>query len=200
MDLAGEGPARRRTVQLLDGDAAEPCRFGAGSLPREPAADARPGSAYVYGFAWPSLRPGLGACHALELGFVFDTGEAPESARLAGWGAPAGLADALHSAWVRFAAEGDPGRQPWDDTHPVRVFGEGGAGERDERAGRAEPGPTREPHTAYGPRDREFALWAADPGGRGTASAPDPDAAAPRTAEPRSVVRLLRRTSGVRRQ
>ncbi len=104
-------------------------------------ADARPGSSYVYEFAWPSNRPGLGACHALELGFVFGTGETPESRKLAGEGAPAALADAMHGAWVRFATNGDPGWEAWDATHPVRVF---------------DAGP---PRTVCGPRDRELALW-----------------------------------------
>ncbi|GHF46917.1 hypothetical protein GCM10018783_15130 [Streptomyces griseosporeus] len=93
-------------------------------LPLHRLAESRPGSSYVYEFAWPSLLPGLGACHALELGFVFDTGEVPESAKLAGHGAPQELADAMHRAWVRFAAEGDPGWEAWDATHPVRIFGE----------------------------------------------------------------------------
>ncbi|MFG3658491.1 carboxylesterase/lipase family protein [Streptomyces sp. NPDC047706] len=162
-------------------------------------AGARPGSAYVYEFAWPSLLPGLGACHALELGFVFGTGEVPESARLAGWGAPAELAGAMHSAWVRFAADGDPGWQPWDDSHPVRIFGECGQGEPGARGARGQRGPAREPYTAYGPRDRELALWNADPGRREDASVAATDGTPPRTPELRSVVRLLRRTGGVRR-
>ncbi|WP_333778239.1 carboxylesterase family protein, partial [Streptomyces sp. IBSBF 3136] len=114
-------------------------------IPLHRLADARPGSSYVYEFAWPSLRSGLGACHALELGFVFDTGDVPESARLAGEGAPQELADAMHAAWVRFAATGDPGWQPWDESHPVRIFGDG------------------PPHIAYGRRDPEVALWSAVP-------------------------------------
>ncbi|MFF3613225.1 carboxylesterase/lipase family protein [Streptomyces sp. NPDC002580] len=104
-----------------------------------PGGDRAP--AYVYEFAWPSNVPGLGACHALELGFVFDTADAPESAKLAGEGAPQELADAMHGAWVRFAAHGDPGWPAWDDSHPVHVFGAG------------------DPHTVRGPRDRELALW-----------------------------------------
>ncbi|MFE7231686.1 carboxylesterase/lipase family protein, partial [Streptomyces sp. NPDC057596] len=108
-------------------------------------ADARPGSSYVYEFAWPSLLPDLGACHALELGFVFDTGGISDSRRLAGEGAPQELAEAMHAAWVRFATDGDPGWQPWDATHPVHVFGDG------------------PPHTVHGPRDAELALWTAAP-------------------------------------
>ncbi|WP_406839395.1 carboxylesterase/lipase family protein [Streptomyces sp. AHU1] len=119
---------------------------GGGST-ASPAADA-PGEgrapAHVYEFAWPSGVPGLGACHALELGFVFDTAGAPESAKLAGEGAPQELADAMHGAWVRFAVDGDPGWAAWDASHPVRVFGAGA------------------PHTVHGPRDRELALWEAE--------------------------------------
>ncbi|MGY1496537.1 carboxylesterase/lipase family protein [Streptomyces sp. QTS52] len=146
------------------------------------------GRAYVYEFAWPSTQPGLGACHALELGFVFDTHQAPESAKLAGQGAPEELAEAMHRAWVRFAVDGDPGWQPWDASHPVRVFGDG------------------DPHTVEGPRDRELALWAADRASvPPTAPEPEPrSATGPRLplrgAEPLSVVRRLRRPGGVPRR
>ncbi|MFJ1968687.1 carboxylesterase/lipase family protein [Streptomyces sp. NPDC087903] len=146
-------------------------------------ADARPHSSYVYEFAWPSGLPGLGACHALELGFVFDTGDVPESARLAGEGAPRELADAMHGAWVRFAVDGDPGWQRWDASHPVRIFGDS------------------EPHTAYGPRDPELAVWAADAAAREAGAIPEPlDGDPPtRNTELRSVVRRLRRPGAIRR-
>ncbi|WP_217142106.1 carboxylesterase/lipase family protein [Streptomyces sp. AC627_RSS907] len=121
-------------------------------VPLHRLADARPGSSYVYEFAWPSNLPDLGACHALELGFVFDSGDVPESRRLAGEGAPRELADAMHGAWVRFARSGDPGWDAWDATHPVRVFGAG------------------EPTVTYGPRDAELDLWQADVTTRGTRS------------------------------
>ncbi|SHH81751.1 carboxylesterase/lipase family protein [Streptomyces sp. 3214.6] len=168
-------------------------------LPLQRLADARPGSSYVYEFAWPSLRPALGACHALELGFVFDTGHTSESAKLAGDDAPQELADAMHGAWTRFAATGDPGWEAWDAAHPVRIFGEvdGGPYTGDDMAhGMA--------YTAYGPRDRELALWTAGataaPGesADGTA-APDPLLSRPlRGSELRSAVRRLRRAGGVR--
>ncbi|MEU6534511.1 carboxylesterase family protein [Streptomyces sp. NPDC047000] len=131
-------------------------------LPLHRLADARSGSAYVYEFAWPSRLADLGACHALELGFVFDNGEVPESARLAGEGAPRELAREMHGAWVRFATEGDPGWEAWDASHPVRVFGDG-----------------EQPYTVYGPRDAHLALW---PPGSPEADAPQPDA--PETAGP----------------
>ncbi|MFF3331008.1 carboxylesterase/lipase family protein [Streptomyces sp. NPDC002888] len=163
-------------------------------LPLQRLADARSGSSYVYEFVWSSLLPGLGACHALELGFVFDTGDVPESARLAGEGAPQALADAMHGAWVRFVAEGDPGWEPWDASHPVRVFGDGG------------PDTVDDPYTAYGLRDPERVLWAAADATRALTSeestpASDPvDGSPTRSTELRSVVRRLRRSGAVRRQ
>ncbi|MET9255034.1 carboxylesterase family protein [Streptomyces sp. NPDC003717] len=115
-------------------------------VPLHRLADARPGSSYVYEFAWPSNLPDLGACHALELGFVFDTGTVADSRKLAGDDAPQSLADAMHGAWVAFAAGGSPGWEAWDaGTHPVRVF---------------DGGPER---VQYGPRDSELALWSAEP-------------------------------------
>ncbi|MFG3154781.1 carboxylesterase/lipase family protein [Streptomyces sp. NPDC048219] len=119
-------------------------------IPLHRVADARPDSSHVYEFAWPSNLPDLGACHALELGFVFDSGDGPDARRLAGEGAPQELADAMHGAWARFAASGDPGWPAWDATHPVRVFGDGA------------------PYTAHGPYDAELGLWQADVSPRGT--------------------------------
>ncbi|WP_328501144.1 carboxylesterase family protein [Streptomyces sp. NBC_00457] len=152
-------------------------------LPLLRLADARPRSSYVYEFTWPSSLPDLGSCHALELGFVFDTGDVPESRKLAGEGAPQELADAMHSAWVRFATDGDPGWRHWDGTHPVRMFGDG------------------EPEIAFGPRDAELALWAADARAREAVpeSEPADGAVVARGAELRSVVRRLRLPGTVRR-
>ncbi|MFI9168246.1 carboxylesterase/lipase family protein [Streptomyces lincolnensis] len=150
--------------------------------PLQRLADARPDTSYVYEFAWPSRLPDLGSCHALELGFVFDTGEVPESARLAGPGAPQDLADAMHSAWVRFATDGDPGWQHWNDDRPVRIFGDG------------------PPHVTHGPRNAELALWEADPTPtQPPPMTPVPDPLPARTTELRSVVRRLRLPGAVRR-
>ncbi|WP_416967813.1 carboxylesterase/lipase family protein [Streptomyces sp. 4F14] len=141
-------------------------------------ADSRPGMSYLYEFAWPSGRPALGACHSLELGFVFDAGDSPDSVKLAGDAPPKLLATEMHEAWTRFAKTGDPGWQAWDATHPVRVFGDG---------------PTR---TALGPRDADLALWEAPtvvPHQAEAVVEPLP-ARSLRGAELRSVVRRLRRT------
>ncbi|MFG2511110.1 carboxylesterase/lipase family protein [Streptomyces sp. NPDC048584] len=104
-------------------------------------ADGRRDPSYVYEFAWPSRRPGMGACHALELGFVFDSGDEPDARKLAGEGAPQDLADAMHGAWVRFVTDGAPGWDRWGPHHPVQIYGDGA------------------PHVELGPRDRELALW-----------------------------------------
>ncbi|MEU8574155.1 carboxylesterase/lipase family protein [Streptomyces asoensis] len=186
-------------------------------LPLHRLAEARPGSSWVYEFAWPSLRPGLGACHALELGFVFDTGETAESAKLAGGGAPQELADAMHGAWTRFVTTGDPGWEAWGATHPVRMFGEPGAeaaADGGYEAVGAAPGdgPVRHDvdamaYTAYGPRDRELALWTAVAAAAAEDEAVDETAApaadpllrkVPRGTELRSAVRRLRRSGGVK--
>jgi hypothetical protein len=64
----------------------------------------------MYEFAWrsPQFNGLLGACHALEIAFVFDTlGSRTELV----WGTypPQPLADTMHAAWVAFATNGDPG-------------------------------------------------------------------------------------------
>jgi carboxylesterase type B len=74
-----------------------------------------PSGTYMYEFAWPA--PGLGAVHALEVPFVFDTlsKDAPLFGPLFG-GAdpPQELADTMHAAWVSFATNGDPGWPNYD--------------------------------------------------------------------------------------
>ncbi|MFI7234847.1 carboxylesterase/lipase family protein [Streptomyces cyaneofuscatus] len=97
-------------------------------VPLNRLADARadaPGCTYVYEFGWPSPVQRLGACHALELGFVFDTLAHPDTMALTGPEAPQELADAMHRAWVGFATTGDPGWPSWDASRPVQFFGPG---------------------------------------------------------------------------
>jgi para-nitrobenzyl esterase len=85
------------------------------------------GTAWVYEFSWPSPQLGgrLGACHALELGFTWDTLALEANGALVGQGASQQLADVMHGAWVRFVVDGDPGWPPYDaDRRPVQDFGE----------------------------------------------------------------------------
>jgi para-nitrobenzyl esterase len=77
-------------------------------IPALRLAEAVPGS-HVYEFGWESAVGGLGACHALEIPFVFETLADPGVAPLAGPEPSEALARAMHRAWVQFAATGDPG-------------------------------------------------------------------------------------------
>lgn len=72
--------------------------------------------AYMYEFAWrsPQLDGRLGACHALELAFVFDNLHQEENRALVGPAGPQELASAMHAAWVAFATSGDPGWPRYD--------------------------------------------------------------------------------------
>ncbi len=78
------------------------------------AANAR-AATYMYEFAWRSPQMGgrLGAAHSMEIPFVFDTlglGTEP----MLGGNPPQPLADAMHRAWVAFAAAGDCGWPRYD--------------------------------------------------------------------------------------
>ncbi len=63
------------------------------------------GKAYNYLFNWESSIPGLGACHALDVGFVFNNcdedfhGSGPAAER---------LVEQMQDAWLAFAHNGDP--------------------------------------------------------------------------------------------
>jgi para-nitrobenzyl esterase len=74
------------------------------------------GAAYMYQFAWrsPQFNGRLGACHAVELPFVFDTINDKANEGLIGTGAPQELADTVHAAWVAFARDGNPGWPKYD--------------------------------------------------------------------------------------
>ncbi|GAA3763482.1 para-nitrobenzyl esterase [Spinactinospora alkalitolerans] len=85
-------------------------------IPAYRMAEARakaPAGTFGYEFAWrtPQMDGRLGACHALEIPFVFDN--LAVGSGLTGPDAPEALAAAMHGAWVRFAATGDPGWPRW---------------------------------------------------------------------------------------
>ena len=72
-------------------------------------AEAHRGRSHVYEFTWRSGAFGaqLGACHAVEMPFVFGTTALATGPRgLLGPEAPAELADRVQKVWTRFAAEG----------------------------------------------------------------------------------------------
>jgi para-nitrobenzyl esterase len=74
------------------------------------------GATYMYQFTWrsPGFDGKLGACHGLEIPFVFDTLDKEGFEVLLGDSAPQQLADAMHSAWVAFAISGNPSWQKYD--------------------------------------------------------------------------------------
>ena len=76
-------------------------------------AEMHQGRTHFYEFDWrsPAFGGRLGACHGMELPFVFDTLASvtgPEG--LAGTDPPQTLADRVHRLWVDYATDG---RLPW---------------------------------------------------------------------------------------
>jgi para-nitrobenzyl esterase len=71
---------------------------------------------------------GLGACHSLEIPFVFDNLSAEGAEPTVGPAPPAALADRMHAAWLAFARDGDPGWRAFDDSCPVMIFDDPGGG------------------------------------------------------------------------
>ena len=91
---------------------------------------------YVYEFGWPSPQFGgrLRACHALEIGFVFDNLDDPAGRPLAGVAPPQTLADEMHGAWTGFVKTGSPGWPPYGSERTVRSFAAASETANDPRA------------------------------------------------------------------
>lgn len=71
---------------------------------------------YDYVFDWrsPAFNGAFGACHALDLAFVFGTHQTPKADMFFGAGPQAdALASAMTTAWAQFAKTGAPGTQDW---------------------------------------------------------------------------------------
>ena len=84
-----------------------------------------PSATYMYEFAWrsPQYSGHLGACHALEIAFVFDNLDNKEFVPLLGTTPPQPVADAMHAAWVAFATHGDPEWPKYDlSRRPTQRF------------------------------------------------------------------------------
>jgi para-nitrobenzyl esterase len=106
---------------------------------------------FLYLFDWesPAYRNTMGACHALELAFVFGTLAIPGMAKLTGSGPAADkLSLQMMDAWLAFAKTGNPscesiGSWPRHDAHArqTMIFG---------KRTRSEPAPF----------EAERALWA----------------------------------------
>src|SRR5581483_5908347 len=87
---------------------------------------ARAAATYSYLFTWSSPSPGIGACHGLELPFVFGTLDSPGADAFAGSGPAAeALATTIQDAWLSFARTGDPGWPAYDpSTRATMLLGE----------------------------------------------------------------------------
>uniref|UniRef100_UPI002ADDAC3E carboxylesterase/lipase family protein n=1 Tax=Tepidiforma sp. TaxID=2682230 RepID=UPI002ADDAC3E len=112
-------------LDILDAISSEG-RFRAGALRLAEAQAAHQRGTYVYLFTYasPARRGALGACHALELPFVFGTLDAPTQDRFAGRGPGVQrLSEQMMDAWIAFARGGDPshpGIGRWEPYDPVR--------------------------------------------------------------------------------
>ena len=81
------------------------------TLPGLRLLQAHGGKRYHYHFAQPlAAQPLLGACHAVELGYVFGThGETSLQSLYGGESDAHKLSDTMRNAWLNFAESGDPG-------------------------------------------------------------------------------------------
>ncbi|RYH12867.1 MAG: carboxylesterase/lipase family protein, partial [Alphaproteobacteria bacterium] len=80
-------------------------------------AEEHKGRTHMYQFDWrsPAFAGELGACHGMELPFVFDTlATATGPQCLAGEAPPQALADRVHKIWVDFARDGSLPWAPFD--------------------------------------------------------------------------------------
>jgi para-nitrobenzyl esterase len=109
------------------------------------------GATYSYLFTWrpPALRRTLGACHALDIPFIFGLTNRPIARPFTGLAASAArLSRRMQNAWINFARSGHPGHEslpgwePYDAaTRATMVFG-------------------RRCYLADAPLETERALWA----------------------------------------
>ena len=115
------------------------------AVPAIRVAEARGSAAatWMYRFDHRSTAYGglLGAAHAVEIPFTFDTLDAEDTLGLLGPGASQKAADTVHAAWVRFITDGDPGWPAYDaEARTTMIFGE-------------VDGPVEQPRAA------RYALW-----------------------------------------
>ena len=89
-------------------------------------------SVWMYRFDWPTPVYGgvLGACHALEIPFVFNTIQHSSTSILTGGAnAPQSIADAMHATWIAFAhgqdltqVQGLPAWPRYDETQRATML------------------------------------------------------------------------------
>lgn len=84
---------------------------------------------WMYRFDWRSgVSDDLGACHAIELPFVFRTFDSPTSRQIVGPNPPMALSDRMMDAWIAFVRSGNPNRRglpkwrSYDTTHRATMI------------------------------------------------------------------------------
>ena len=105
-DARGQSTTPRELWSAIDSDR----MFRVGSI-RAAESQSAFTSTYMYLFDWesPAMGGALGACHALELPFVFGTLHGPGMDQFAGSGPEANrLSEQMMDAWLAFARNGDP--------------------------------------------------------------------------------------------
>lgn len=98
--------------------------------PARQFADAHQGKIWMYEMDWGSSACGgeLGACHAIDLPFVFKTLQAASGPRgFAGEKPPRDLADRVHAIWAGFARDGHLPWPQWDSGRRVYQLDRGEA-------------------------------------------------------------------------
>jgi para-nitrobenzyl esterase len=102
---------------------------------------------YMYLFAWPSPNPALGACHTIDLSFVFGTFDIEGIPEFSGSGSRAEeLSRTVQDAWFAFMRSGDPTTRslPWPQFDATR---------------RMTMAFDEEPTVVHAPLNRELAIW-----------------------------------------
>jgi para-nitrobenzyl esterase len=66
------------------------------------------GQVWMYRFDWPSPHLKFGACHSLEVPFVWNRQESALLRKILGANPPRNLARNMQAAWMAFAHTGDP--------------------------------------------------------------------------------------------
>jgi para-nitrobenzyl esterase len=69
---------------------------------------------YRFDYPQPQANHGFGACHAVEIPYVFDTIGRAELRPLLGDAPAQAVADRAHRVWVDFVTRGEPGWAPYD--------------------------------------------------------------------------------------
>lgn len=100
-------------------------------IPLIRVADIQSGRApvWMYRFDWRSgVSEDLGACHAIELPFVFRTFDSPTSHQIVGPNPPKALSDLMMDAWIAFVRSGSPNKKglpewrPYDTTRRATMI------------------------------------------------------------------------------